>query len=77
MITVAELIGLLQQFEGGCRVVIRGYEGGVCDITAPTKIELDLNVNDEEQDWFLGPHEETEGGSPAVLIGKAKRSEIK
>jgi hypothetical protein len=74
MVTVAELIGLLTQYPGGLRVVIRGYEGGISDITAPERIEIDLNANDAK-DWFFGPHEEARGGSPAVLIVRAPATE--
>jgi hypothetical protein len=67
MLTVGELIGLLQKFPFGYRVVVPGYEFGFSDVGDPQKIELNLNVHTAE-DWFAGAHEEAEGGSPAVLI---------
>ncbi|MCS3690983.1 hypothetical protein ABIF26_006484 [Bradyrhizobium elkanii] len=67
MITVAELIGELMKFPGGCRVVVRGYESGFNDAGVPEQIELDLNHHNPE-DWFFGSHAEARGGSPAVLI---------
>jgi hypothetical protein len=71
IVTVTELIGLLQKFPGGYRVVVQGYEGGFDDITPPMKMGLDLDVN---RCWFEGSHNQAEGGSPAVLIRSARKN---
>lgn len=77
MITVCELIGLLQKFPGGARVVVRGYEHGVDDIVEPSQIHLNLNVNGEDKS-YAGPHEIIElppgfSWSPSVFIDGVRR----
>lgn len=55
--TVAELIAKLQQFDPATRVVSTGYEGGLCDMGDPERVEVVLGVNTE---WYYGPHEKVE-----------------
>ena len=52
--TVAELIKNLQSLPSDHLVVIRGFEGGVDEVTdlEETKVILDVN-----QDWNYGSHE--------------------
>ncbi len=52
--TVAELIKNLQNLPSDHLVVIRGFEGGVDEVTdlEETKVVLDVN-----QDWNYGSHE--------------------
>ena len=54
--TIKELIQQLQQHDPNTRVVVNGYEGGLCDIKNLEKVKIELNVNTE---WYYGPHEET------------------
>jgi hypothetical protein len=70
--TVYELIELLQDYPGGMRVVVAGYEGGFNDLANVKIIELKLNVNEE---WYYGPHErpddDAKGDEMAVLLRRA------
>jgi len=53
-VTVRELIEFLQEMPQDYMVVVRGYEGGVDEVTdlENTRIELDVN-----QEWNYGSHE--------------------
>ena len=69
--TVAELIENLQNLPSNHLVVIRGYEGGVDEVTdlEETKVVLDVN-----QEWNYGSHElldprdQSEGDDVANVI---------
>ncbi len=52
--TVRELIEFLQEMPQDYMVVVRGYEGGVDEVTdfENTRIKLDVN-----QEWNYGSHE--------------------
>ena len=51
---VKQLIAKLSTFPKSRRVVIHGYEGGVCDVNKVSEQTIALNVNTE---WYYGPHE--------------------
>lgn len=53
--TVAELIVALQSLPPDLRVVVRGYERGVNDISKLEKKEIELDTNTA---WYYGQHEE-------------------
>jgi len=53
--TIAELIEKLKEYPQDLRVVVRGYEGGVDDVTYFEEMEIYLNYNTS---WFYGKHEE-------------------
>tara|TARA_R110000824_G_scaffold31704_4_gene102922 strand:+ start:563 stop:793 length:231 start_codon:yes stop_codon:yes gene_type:complete len=53
-VTVAELIENLQNLPQDHIVVIRGYEGGVDEVTDLEKTRVILDVNEE---WNYGSHE--------------------
>ncbi len=52
--TVSELIEMLQKMPQDHMVVIRGYEGGVDEVTELEKTRVILEVNAE---WNYGSHE--------------------
>lgn len=52
--TVAELIEKLQALPPDLRVLVRGYEGGVDDLTHLQTTSVKLNVNPEH---YYGAHE--------------------
>lgn len=55
--TIKELIKILSQIEDQeTKVMVRGYERGVEDISdnIPAIVNVALNVNDE---WYYGSHE--------------------
>jgi len=51
--TVAELIEKLKEYPQDLRVVVRGYEGGVNDVSHFQELEILLNYYD---DWYYGKH---------------------
>ena len=51
---VKELIEALSQLDPELMVVIRGYEGGVNEVTDYGLCNIWLNANDE---WYYGKHE--------------------
>ena len=51
---VKELIEKLSQLDPELMVVIRGYEGGVDEVSDYGLCNIELNVNDE---WYYGKHE--------------------
>ena len=51
---VKELIEKLSQLDPELMVVIRGYEGGVDEVSDYGLCDIELNVNDE---WYYGKHE--------------------
>jgi len=53
-VTVAELIENLQNLPQEHMVVIRGYEGGVDEVTVLEEARIALDVNEE---WCYGSHE--------------------
>ena len=55
--TVKELIEMLTDKPQDMRVVVRGYEGGVNDITCADEIPVKIDCNSE---WYYGKHEECE-----------------
>lgn len=68
--TIKELIQQLQQHDPNTRVVVNGYEEGLCDIEDLEEVKIKLNVNTE---WYYGPHEETDKASQgldALLINR-------
>ena len=52
--TVEQLIQELKQYPSHCKVIVRGYEGGVTEVskTQPELIALDVNT-----EWYYGSHE--------------------
>jgi len=72
MTTVSQLIESLKSFPPETRVVVPGYEGGYDDADLdPELFYLDLYVNNKEDTWYYGCHEQSktpETGTPAVLI---------
>lgn len=52
--TVSDLIEMLQKMPQEHMVVIRGYEGGVDEVTELEKTRVILDVNEE---WNYGSHE--------------------
>jgi hypothetical protein len=52
--TVQELIDKLQLMDPAAEVYVNGYEGGYCDITQATPIQVCRNFNNA---WYYGPHE--------------------
>jgi hypothetical protein len=53
--TVAELIEKLKELPQDSRVVVDGYEGGLCDVGGASGVTIQLDRNSES--WY-GPHEE-------------------
>ena len=53
--TVAELIEKLKEYPQDLRVVVRGYEGGVNDVSDFEEFEILLDYYDS---WYYGKHEE-------------------
>jgi len=53
--TVAELIEKLKEYPQDLRVVVRGYEGGINDVSHFKELEILLDYNDA---WYYGKHEE-------------------
>jgi hypothetical protein len=53
---VSELIEILRQQPPDMRVVVNGYEGGLCDVFRVR--QLPILVNRHVESWVLGPHEE-------------------
>ena len=53
--TVAELIEKLKEYPQDLRVVVRGYEGGVDDVSHFEELEILLDYYDA---WYYGKHEE-------------------
>ena len=51
---VSELIKILQEMSQDHMVVIRGYEGGVDEVTDLENARIELDVNEE---WNYGSHE--------------------
>ena len=51
---VKELIEKLSQLDSELMVVVRGYEGGVNEVTHCELCNVALNVNKE---WYYGKHE--------------------
>ena len=59
---VKELIEKLSQLDPELMVVVRGYEGGVDEVSDYGLCDIELNVNDE---WYYGKHEMlAEGDKP-------------
>lgn len=54
-VTVAMLIDRLSKFPGGMRVVLDGYEGGVCDVTKLRCVCIKLDCNNNSS--IYGRHE--------------------
>jgi hypothetical protein len=52
--TVFELIERLKELDQEAMVVVRGYEGGVNEVTYVDESELALDVNTA---WYYGKHE--------------------
>lgn len=71
---VRQLIMALRDFDPDMQVVVDGYEGGFDNVPGLVliKVELDVNVEAEnpenKEDWWRGRHEESENGTPVVLI---------
>lgn len=65
--TVSDLIAFLQKQPADMRVVLNGYEGGLCDVylshEGVEQVPVELNVHDE---FWYGPHN----------INKSKYDEI-
>lgn len=59
MITVKGLMEKLQYFDSDMRVIVGGYEGGLCDIKSAKFVKINLNVNTNP---VYGPHEEDGNG---------------
>jgi len=55
--TIAELIEKLKEYPQDLRVVVRGYEGGVDDVSCFEEMEIYLNYNSS---WWYGKHEEVD-----------------
>jgi hypothetical protein len=53
--TVAELIEKLKEYPQDLRVVVRGYEGGVNDVSHFEELEILLDYYDA---WYYGKHKE-------------------
>lgn len=53
---VKELIEHLKLQDPEARVVLTGYEGGVCEADSVSSCTIALNVNPESA-WYYGPHE--------------------
>lgn len=57
---VKELIESLQRQDQDARVVIRGYEGGVDDVSGSDAVTIAVDVHEE---WYYGKHETVTEGS--------------
>lgn len=51
---VGQLIEQLKQLNPELMVLVRGYEGGVNEVTSHTLCDVALDANDE---WYYGRHE--------------------
>lgn len=64
---VKELIEKLQNCDPEKMVVQSGYEGGCCEVSSVSEIQLKLDVNTAP---YYGPHEEDKDGEcHAIYIG--------
>ena len=54
---VQQLIQELQKHPPEMRVIVKGYEGGYHDLSAPEVTPIRLNVHRE---WYYGPHEDAD-----------------
>lgn len=50
---VKELISLLSQMPADADVVVKGYEGGVDDVTDVTLVRI---LRDVHKEWYYGRH---------------------
>ena len=55
--TVGELIEQLRALDPELRVVVRGYEGGVNDVSELRHLKIELDANSA---WYYGRHEEAD-----------------
>jgi hypothetical protein len=65
MMTVVELISLLQTHDADLRVVVAGYENGFNDVVGFEPVTLGPNINRE---WWSGEFGTLEAGEPALFI---------
>lgn len=56
--TKQELIKLLDSYPDDTRIIIRGYEGGYCDIDSLEERDINLDVHTDK--WWYGPHDDYE-----------------
>ncbi len=52
--TVLELINELEKYDGGLKVVVNGYGGGLLDVGSANPIKVDLTAIGE---WYYGQYE--------------------
>ena len=57
--TVQELIEALQAYDPTMRVMVDGYEGGLCDVSRSLidTAEVALDIEAHKGAWYYGPHE--------------------
>lgn len=68
--TVSQLIEILKKFPPDHRVVLDGYEGGLCDVSVNRVRETTITLNLNSEPYF-GPHEEVMNGQvKAVYISR-------
>lgn len=73
--TVADLIAFLQTQPSNMRVVLDGYEGGLCDLRLPeaaNQIPIRLNINSQ---WYYGNHEESSADEADEIALHLERSD--
>lgn len=61
---VSELIEALQSMPQDAMVVVKGYEGGVDELTNVSEEKALLNQNTQ---WYYGSHEMTSQGDTTVV----------
>ena len=61
--TVQELIEALQAYDPTMRVMVDGYEGGLCDVSRSLidTAEVALDIEAHKGAWYYGPHEYANG----------------
>lgn len=67
MMTVGQLIALLQKHDPELRVVVDGYEGGLNDVDPKAIRAMNIFLNYRE-DSYQGSHEEDEGYIPSEVF---------
>ena len=57
---IAELIELLQRHPPTMRVVVPGWQGGLCDILEENVEQSPIKLDQNKDTFYCGPHETTD-----------------
>ncbi|MBF0155542.1 MAG: hypothetical protein HQL64_17550 [Magnetococcales bacterium] len=64
MITVAELMERLKEFDSDLPVVVAGYEEGYNDISSVAPVRI---IPETDTRWYCGAHRETDPGDKMTV----------